>query len=165
MKNVESPEEFEKELEKALTKFMEKNKSFNVQGSWTGEDGITVSVLVDFGIEDRDQGTHYAGSVSARYSDNLEKLHKEGAITPPGMKGATTAKEVEAEQLREILGESETFMDAENAMVNAISEVFDTGRARLRSRPEASDIDLSSSIPIIFGGWKTTNNVNFERGE
>lgn len=163
MKNVESPEEFENELKKALTKFMEENKTFNVQGSWTGEDGITVSVLVDFGIEDRDQGTYYVGSVSARYSDNLEKLHEEGAITPPEMKGATTAEEVKAEQLIEILGESDTFMDAENAMINAISEVFDTGRDRLRSRPEASDIDLSSSIPIMFGEWKTTSEVDFRR--
>jgi len=163
MKNVQSPQEFENELRKALKKFMEENETFNVQGSWTGEDGITISVLVDFEIEDRDQGTYYVGSVSARYSDNLKKLHDEGAITPPEMKGATTADEVDAEQLREILGESDTFMDAENAMINAINDVFDTGQDRLRSRPEPSDIDLSSSIPIMFGEWKTTSDVDFRR--
>jgi len=164
MKNVQSPQEFENELRKALKKFMEENNSFNVQGSWTGEDGVTVSVLVDFGVEDRDQGAYYVGSVSARYDDNLEKLHEEGAITPPEMEGATTAEEADAEQLREILGESDTFMDAEYAMINAINDVFDAGRDRLRSRPEVSDIDISSHIPIMFGEWRTVEDVDFRRG-
>jgi len=145
MTNVDTPDEFQQTLEQRLRAFMERNEQFNVQGSWTGDDGLTVSVLVDFGIEDRDTGEYYVGSVSARHEENEELLE-------------------ELDSPRE-LAEMDTFMDAERAMEDAIRSVFDTGRGRVMSPPEVSDIDTVSTAVIQFGVWDTRSDVDVPTAE
>jgi len=123
-----------------LLKFLEENQQFNVQGSWTGDDGITVSVLVDFGIEDRDLNDYYVGSVSARHEDNLEFLedHEERELA------ATT-----------------TFREAESALRGAIRTVFDLPRySRAMSPPEVSDIDTSTTATIDWTHFDIREEVD-----
>lgn len=131
MIEVTNTEELYENLKKSLKQFLEDNESFNVQGSWTGEDGLTVSVLVDFGIEDRDTGEYYVGSVSARHQDNLELLEDRE----------------EAE-----LGEMSTFREAEDAMFRAIASVL---KVRFHDvfgdMRQVSDIDTHNTAVI---DWK-----------
>jgi len=138
--SVSNPTEFQNELAKSLIKFLEENKQFNVQGSWTGDDGITVSVLVDFGIEDRDLDDYYVGSVSARHQDNLEFL--------------------EDHEERE-LAETDTFREAESALRGAIRTVFDLPRyKRALSPPEVSDIDTSTTATIDWTHFSINKEVD-----
>lgn len=155
MKNVE---ELEDELKKALKSFMENNKQFNIQGEFQGENGITVNALIDFGIEDRDNGNYYVGTVSAQLDrdENLEYLDEKGLISEE-----KPVDEVEPEKLIEEIGESEIYMDVENAIKSAIKQVFDINhRRRLTSRPEISDVDINTIIPIEYGNWNTREEIN-----
>ena len=157
MKNVESIEELEDELKKALKSFMEENEQFNVQGEFQGENGITVNALIDFGIEDRDNGSYYVGSVSAQLDrdENLEYLDEKGLISEN-----KPIDEVEPEKLIEEIAESEVYEDVENAIKSAIKQVFDVSHRRtLTSRPDVSDVDINTIIPIYYGNWKTQEEV------
>lgn len=161
MKSITSTEELQEELEKSLKLFMEENKQFNLQGSIQGENGLTVNVLIDFGIEDRDNGSYYVGSVSIPFEENLEYLDEKGLISE-----SKPVDEVENDKLLEELGEADIFIEAENKMIQAIRKVFDIQRRyRLRSRPEISDIDISSTIPIMYGEWKTKEQVQAPKPE
>lgn len=163
--NVENAEEFQETLKTKLTKFMEENKSFNIQGSWAGEDGITVSVLVDFGIEDRDEGTYYMGSVSARYEDNYEAVLGEEKARELIEQDCDPEREEELmDELQEKLMESDTMIGAENALTRAVRSVFKVHRHELRPDPHASDIDVSASFPIMYGEWDVQDHIESERG-
>lgn len=163
MKTVETTDELKKELKKALKSFMEENEQFNIQGTFEGENGTTVQALIDFGIEDRDNGSFYVGSVSAdlRNEKNLQVLDEKGFISED-----KPVEEVESDKLLEVFGEADIFTEAENKMIQAIREVFDIQRRyRLRSRPEASDIDISSTIPIMYGEWDTKEGIEAPKPE
>lgn len=137
IQKVKSAVEWRKKLSKALKQFMKKNKQFNVQGGWTGKDGVTVGVLADFGIEDRDSGDEYVAIVSARYDENREYMEEH--------KGAWSSG-------KESLVESGTFMDAQNEMVRAVMDVFDVPYG---ARPDVtySDIDAVATFHIAYGRW------------
>jgi len=149
--NVNDADEFKNELKEKLTAFMEENKQFNVQGSWT-TNGITVSVLVDFGIEDRDDGGYYVGSISARYDENrgqvLERLDADHA---------------DKQEFKEILSDSEAFREAHQAFYDAVNQVFQIPRHGFRAPPEVSDIDVSETHAIDYTNWPTRERVNFSR--
>lgn len=150
---VSSPKEWRRKLSKALKDFMEKNKRFNVQGSWEGDDGVTVTVLADFSIEDLETGGDgYVISVSATFDDNqyiLEKQRYENMYL----------FEIR-EELSEKLAESETLIDAENEAITAIRQVFKLPkRARISSRPERSGRDVSVFIPVQYGVWETRDKI------
>jgi hypothetical protein len=136
---VSNPTEFQNQLEKSLIKFLEENQQFNVQGSWTGDDGITVSVLVDFGIEDRDLNDYYVGSVSARHQDNLEFL--------------------EDHEERE-LAETETFEEAEESFRRALWSVFSSTRGPIMSPPHVSDIDTVSTANIDWMSFEISDDLD-----
>lgn len=162
--NVNGPEEFQEKLEEKLKKFMEENEQFNVQGSWTGGDGITVGVLVDFGIEDRDEGTYYVGSVNAGIEENAEAVLGEEKAREYLELDCNPEREKELKQeLEEGIIESDTMTDAENALIRAIRSVFKVHTHELRSNPHMSDIDVSCSFPIMFGEWDVQKGVDFER--
>lgn len=164
MKQVEKVENIQEQVKTCLTEFMEENKSFNLQGSFTNEQGLTVNLLIDFGIEDRDNGRYYVGSVYSKMQDNLEYLEEKGLISEPEKEGPSTIEEIEPEKLREVLGESDLFIEIENHVVNGIRQVYDLPyTTRLTSRPELSDVDVSSTIPIVYGNWKTKKSVDFDR--
>lgn len=163
MKTVETTDELKNELKKALKSFMENNEQFNIQGTFKGENGITVNALIDFGIEDRDNGCYYVGSISADLTNekNLEYLDEQGLIAED-----KPIDEVESDKLLEEFGEADIFIEAENKMIQAIREVFDIQRRyRLRSRPEISDIDISSTIPIMYGEWETKKGTEAPKPE
>jgi hypothetical protein len=127
MENVNSAEEFEEKLTEAFKEFMKHDKSFNVQGSWTGEDDVTVSVLVDYSIESR-EGDYYVGSISARKSDN-EGMDEEEIVT------------------------SDTFYDAQCALKSAINSIFCVPYGELRPEILESDMDYSAHYNIAHGFW------------
>lgn len=140
MIEVNNTEELYENLKKSLKKFLEDNEPFNVQGSWTGEDGLTVSVLVDFGIEDRDRGEYYVGSVSARHQDNLELLE---------------------DREKAELGQMSTFREAENAMFRAISSVL---KVRFYDvfgdMVNVSDIDTHNQAVISWKHYSIRDTVD-----
>jgi hypothetical protein len=138
--NVDSPEEFENELSEKLKLFMENNETFNVQGSWTGDDGVTVGVIVDYGIEDR-EGNYYVGHVSARYSEN-EDSDFDGDVA-----------------------ESDTFYEAQLALESALRDVFEVPHGYLYPDTTKSDIDLSSTYTIGHGMWDTHHSIDYEQTE
>lgn len=154
MKQVETIEELQNELKKALKLFMEENEQFNIQGEFKGENGLTVNALIDFGIEDLDHGEYYVANVSSQFKENLEYLDEKGLISEE-----KPVDEVEPEKLIEEFGESETFRDVENAIMNAIKQVYKVGSYE-GGRPQISDIDVSSTIPIDYGRWKTKEEVD-----
>lgn len=134
---------------------MENNEQFNIQGQITNEKGLTVQALIDFGIEDRDNGRYYVGSVYAPIQENLEYLEKNGYISKD-----QPIEEVDSNKLVEELGETDLFMDMENAITNAIRKVFDIPRRRrLTRKPECSDVDVHSTIPIMYGEWETKKGI------
>jgi len=137
--SVSKPTEFQNELAKSLTEFLEENKQFNVQGSWTGDDGVTVSVLVDFGIEDRDRDTAYVGTVSARHQDNLEFL--------------------EDHEERE-LAETDTFQEAQESMRQALWSVFSSTRGPIMSPAHVSDIDTVSTAHIDWMSYEISDDLD-----
>jgi hypothetical protein len=137
--NVDSPEEFEEVLAEKLTKFMENNEPFNVQGSWTGDDGVTVGVLVDYSVEDRDSN-YYVGMVSAEYAENPNMDFEE-------------------------LNQSDTFMEAENALIGAVREVFEVPYGRLRGDITGSEKYVNSTFSICHGIWETRESVDYEQTE
>jgi len=157
MKQVETPDELKDELKKALKSFMENNQQFNIQGEFTGENGKTVNALVDFGIEDRDHGLYYVGSVSAnmRNENNLKVLDEKGLISED-----KPVDEVENRELFEEFGESDIFIEVENKMLQAIREVFQVSRRRISGEVDVSDVDVHSTIPISYGTWKTREEIN-----
>jgi hypothetical protein len=161
MKTINSTEELQEELENCLKSFMEKNKQFNLQGSIQGENGLTVHVLIDFGIEDRDNGSYYVGTVSIPFEENLEYMDEKGLISEN-----KPLDELESDKLLKELGEADIFLEAENKTIQAIRKVFDIQRRyRLRSRPEISDVDISSTIPIMYGEWKTREKIEAPKPE
>ena len=133
---------------------MEKNKRFNVQGSWEGDDGVTVNVLADFGSEDLEtSGDGYVISVSAGFEDNQYILDKQKHMN-------MSLYEIR-EETSEKLAESETLIDAQNEAIKAIRQVFKLPRrARIRSRPEPSNIDVSVTIPVQYGVWETRDKID-----
>jgi hypothetical protein len=139
MITVSNPTEFQNQLEKSLVKFLEENEQFNVQGRWTGDDGITVSVLVDFGIEDRDKDNAYHGIVSCRHEDNLEFL--------------------EDHEERE-LAETDTFEEAEESFRRALGSVFSSTRGRIMSRPHVSDIDTFTKGCIDWMSFEISDDLD-----
>ena len=164
--NVNNAEEFEEKLTEKLTDFMEQNEAFNVQGSWTGDDGVTVGVLVDFGIQDRDDGGYYVGSVSAPFEDNYEAVLGEKDAKKLVELDCTPEKEEELrDKLGEKLAESDTMTEAENALIRAIRKVFDVGPYH-NTHPEvlASDIDMCATVSIAYSRWPTHDSIDFERG-
>lgn len=159
--DVDSPENFRETLKTKLKEFMEENKSFNVQGSWTGEDGVTVSVLVDFGIEDRDMGEYYVGTVSARYEDNYDLLEGDMGEKLDELDVTPEKEEELMDDLKQKISESDTFREAENSLIRAVTSVFDIGRRNIRSPVEYSDIDAHMTTPISYGRWETRDSVDF----
>lgn len=164
--NVDNSEEFEEKLTEKLTAFMEQNEQFNVQGSWTGDDGVTVSVLVDFGIQDRDDGDYYVGSVSARFESNYEAvLGEKDAKKLVELDCAPEKEEELQDKLEEKLAESDTMIEAENALIRAVRRVFDVGPYHnIRPDVMASDTHMSATIPIAYSDWSTRDSIDFERG-
>jgi len=160
MKNVDQPEEFREELKKALKSFMEDNQQFNVQGNWT-KDGLTVGVLVDFGIEDRDEGQGYVGSVSARYEDNYNLLSDEKAEKLKTL-DCTPEKEKELrEELKEKIAEHDAFTEAQNELYKAVNSVFDVPYQSMKAQPHGSDIDVSVTQGIDYGRWNTREKIEY----
>jgi len=158
--NVEQPEEFRKKLEKALKSFMEDNQQFNVQGNWT-KNGLTVSVLVDFGIEDRDEGTGYVGSVSARYEDNYNLLEEEKARQLKEL-DVTPEKEKELmEELNEKIAKHNAFTEAQNELYKAVNSVFDVPYQSMKAQPHGSDIDVFVTQGIDYGRWTTREKIEY----
>jgi len=155
MKNVEQPEEFKKELKKALKTFMEENEPFNVQGGWE-KDGLTVSVLVDFGVQDRDDGGSYVGSVSARYEDNYNLLSDEEARKLSELDLTPEKEEELMDKLKEKIAEHDTFIEAQNELVRAVKSVFDVPYQAMRGQPHNSDIDVSVTKTIDYTRWDYT---------
>jgi hypothetical protein len=139
---------------------MENNEPFNVQGSFTGESGLTVTALIDFGIEDRDHGEYYVGSVSAKFQNNLEYLEEKGLISEDKQ-----IENVSAMKLEEHMAEEQIYMDVENAIKRAVRNVFDLSphSRTLYSPPETSDIDVSTRIPIAYGRWDVQENINYPK--
>lgn len=160
MKTVEQPEEFRKQLKKSLKTFMEDNQQFNVQGSWD-KNGLTVSVLVDFGIQDRDDGDYYVGSVSARYEDNYNLLKDEEARKLKEL-DLTPEKEKELmDKLKEKIAEHDAFIDAQNELYKAVNSVFKVPRSSMRNQPHNSDIDVSVTQPICYSEWDTRDKIEY----
>lgn len=159
MKEVKTPEGFKNTLEKSLKQFMEQNQSFNVQGQWE-KNGLTVSVLVDFGIEDRDEGTRYVGNISATYEDNYNLLDEEEARKLHEL-DLTPEKETELmEKLRERISEHDAFIEAQNCLYRAVNSVFNVPYGSMRSSPVCSDIDVSITKGISYGTWETRKGVD-----
>jgi len=159
--NTSTPEELQEKLKTALTEFMEKNKQFNVQCSHTDDDGITANALIDFGIEDRDKDNYHVASVSVRLDseENLKVLEDKGLIDEE-----TPVDEVDNEKLYHLFGESDAMMDLESAITSAIRSVFNVGpRHNLQLETMKSDIDINTTIPIMFGEWSTKESVDFTR--
>lgn len=158
--NVEQPEEFRKELKKALKSFMEDNQQFNVQGNWT-KDGLTVGVLVDFGIEDRDEGEGYVGSVSARYEDNYNLLGEEKAEKLKTLDVTPEEEKELMEELKEKIAEHDAFIEAQNELYKAVNSVFDVPYQGMRGQPHNSDIDVSVTKGIDYGRWTTRDKIEY----
>lgn len=158
--NVEQPEEFRKELKKALKSFMEDNQQFNVQGNWT-KDGLTVGVLVDFGIEDRDEGEGYVGSVSARYEDNYNLLGEEKAEKLKTLDVTPEEEKELMEELKEKIAEHDAFIEAQNELYKAVNSVFDVPYQGMRVQPHNSDIDVSVTKGIDYGRWTTRDKIEY----
>lgn len=158
--NVGQPEEFRKQLKTALKSFMEENQQFNVQGSWD-KDGLTVSVLVDFGIQDREDGGYYVGSVSARYEDNYNLLSDEKARQLKEL-DLTPEKEKELmEELREKISEHDAFIEAQNEFYKAVNSVFNVPHHGMRGQPHNSDIDVSVTKTIDYTRWTTRDKIEY----
>lgn len=155
IEKVNSPEETRAKLTEALKRFVDANEQFNVQGEWTGEDGVTVSVLSDFGIEDyenSEEGDYYVVSVSAKYGDNRNLLYEDYEEYESLNKEEIREKK---EKLKETLKESRTLREAAMAMEGAIKRVFKVSYRELQSQPVASDVDVSITIPVVYGDWET----------
>ena len=144
---VRSAKEWKKELSKALKNFLKYNKQFNVQGRWTGKDGVTVTVLADFGIEDRDLGEYYVASVSARYNDNIEWMYEKGDYTEEN------PRQQVIREMKEKLAESDTMIEAENNLIRAVRKALKVPR-RFRPSTEFSDIDAHVTMPINWARWE-----------
>ena len=163
--NVNNPDELQNKLEQKLKAFMENNESFNVQGSWTGEDNITVSAVIDFGVQDRDDGDYYVANVSAQFEDNYEAVLGEEKARELIEQDLTREREKELQdELEEKLMESDTLTEAENSIIRAIRTVFSVGPYH-NTHPDvmSSDIDVSATIPISYSEWETRDSIDFNR--
>lgn len=165
--NVNGPKELRKKLSKKLKKFMEEGKTFNVQGSWTGDDGVTVTVLMDFGVQHPCDGEGYIGSVMAPFEENLKYLEKktslQGGSAAPGQTsfgGGSPLGNLSSEELRRALGDSDTFYEAEQAMMSAVGDVFSVSMRGMEAPPEVSDIDVVSSIRVDYSRWPVHSDID-----
>jgi len=162
---INSTDELQNKLEEKLKNFMEKNEPFNVQGSWTGDDDITVSAIIDFGIQDRDDGEYYIANVSAQFEDNYEAVLGEEKARELIELDCTPERENKLQnELEESLMESYTLIEAENAITRAIRSVFSVGpHHNIRPDVMSSDIDVSATIPIAYSEWETRDSIDFTR--
>jgi len=143
---VRSPKEWKKELSNALKNFLKHNKQFNVKGRWTGKDGVTVNVLADFGIEDRDLGGYYVASVWANYEDNIEWMYEKGDYTEEN------PRQQVIREMKEKLVESDTLIEAENNLIRAVKKVLKVPYG-VRPSKEFSDIGVGTTMPISWESW------------
>lgn len=163
--NVNNPDELQNKLEQKLKAFMENNEPFNVQGSWTGDDNITVTAIIDFGVQDRDDGDYYVANVSARFEDNYEAVLGEEKARELIEQNCTLGRENDLRaELQEKLAESDSLMEAENSIIRAIRTVFSVGPYH-NTHPYvmSSDIDMCATIPICYSEWDTRDSIDFNR--
>lgn len=158
--NTETPQELQETLKTKLTEFMEENKAFNVQCRYTDDDGITATAIIDFGIQDRDDNGYYVADISSQFRNNRQEIESENLINE-----GQTVDEADEEKLYHLLGESDAFMDLEDAVIRAVRAVFKTPRRALYSQPRQSDIDLSRTVLVDYTDWKTRDKIDFKRGE
>ena len=164
---VKNADELQNKLEQKLKAFMENNEPFNVQGTWTGEDNITVSALIDFGVQDRDDGDYYVANASAQFEDNYEAVLGEEKARELIELDCTPERENELQnELEEKLMESDSLTEAENSIIRAIRTVFNVGPYH-NTHPDimSSDIDVSATIPICYSEWDTRDSIDFNREE
>lgn len=138
---VTNADELETALTEGLTAFMEQDETFNVQGRWTGDDGLTISVIFDFGIESRDDETGYIGTISARHSANEEFR--------------------ETHDMPFALQQSETYIQAAHAVYRALDAVFQVKRYNyvMSGHVHESDMDTHVDVPVQYTHWNTRDHI------
>jgi|AKVG01.1.fsa_nt_gi hypothetical protein len=148
-------EELQRDLAEKLTLFMEENQQFHISREYTSDDGLTLQVLVDFGIEDRDDGMAYPADVFARFQDNMEYLHDQGILEE-----GDRIEDINNDELRDLIGNHELFTELRSDLIRAVRQVFDIPRSTKLGVPaQMSDVDIDGRVDIHYGIWNTRDGV------